>query len=181
MQPVRPGKTVIHNPQRLEWHPETGALVLVDHGPSGLAHEGGRSGNDEFNVVMPGSDLGWPVVAGGSEGGDLEGAVVEWTPSIAPGGLAVTSDPTGPWGLAAFVTGLADGRLRRLRFDRDDPSRIACQEPILDRGFGRLRLVVAAPDGSLWVGTSNRDGRGGPRDGDDLLLRLRPVASTPPS
>jgi hypothetical protein len=39
--------------------------------------------------------------------------------------------------------------------------------------FGRLRSVTAAPDGSLWLGTSNRDGYGGDaRDDDDKILRV---------
>ena len=38
--------------------------------------------------------------------------------------------------------------------------------------FGRIRTVERAPDGSLWIMTSNRDGRGRPRQGDDKVVRL---------
>jgi hypothetical protein len=42
--------------------------------------------------------------------------------------------------------------------------------------YGRIRTVVKAPDGTLWIATSNRDGRGSPHGGDDRIVALR-VAS----
>lgn len=42
-----------------------------------------------------------------------------------------------------------------------------------ERGrFGRLRDPVVGPDGGLYVLTSNRDGCGNPRPGDDRVDRL---------
>jgi glucose/arabinose dehydrogenase len=41
--------------------------------------------------------------------------------------------------------------------------------------FGRIRSMEEGPDGSLYLLTNNRDGRGVPQPGDDRLLRLKPI------
>jgi glucose/arabinose dehydrogenase len=40
--------------------------------------------------------------------------------------------------------------------------------------FGRLRAVAVGPDGWLYLSTSNKDGRGDVRDGDDKIIRVNP-------
>ena len=47
-------------------------------------------------------------------------------------------------------------------------------EPFLVGEYGRMRTVAVAPDGTLWVTTSNRDGRGEPTKGDDRIIQVRP-------
>jgi len=66
----------------------------------------------------------------------------------------------------------AAAALVRVRFNPSNPRRVAETEELLQGVFGRLRDVVSGPDGALYVATSNRDGRGRPRPGDDRILRI---------
>ncbi|MEQ9400291.1 MAG: PQQ-dependent sugar dehydrogenase [Longimicrobiales bacterium] len=167
----------IRHVQGLAWDPVTGAMVAIDHGPTSMPTENGRRDRDELNVVEAGANFGWPIVTGVTEGGPWTSASMQWTPAIAPAGLALM-DGVGPWSGSAFVTGLRGTSLRRIEFDRTSGQPVpACEETLLSTAYGRLRLVRPAPDGTLWVGTSNQDGRGIPRDGGDLLLRMHPPTS----
>jgi glucose/arabinose dehydrogenase len=168
----------VRHVQGLGWLPGTGELLAIDHGPTGLAVEGGRTDQDELDVVDPGANLGWPIVSGATRGGPLVSPIVVWTPALAPAGLAVYGHGGSAWQRSVFVTGLRGASLRRIALERTATGPVAvCEEILFANEYGRLRLVRAAPDGTLWVGTSNRDGRGVPRPSDDLVLRVHPPQS----
>jgi len=167
----------IRHVQGMDWDPETGQMFAIDHGPSGMAQEGYRGHRDELNAVGPGDHLGWPVVTGTTRGGPFTSALLQWTPAIAPAGMELYDGSVGEWAGSVFVTGLRGETLRRLRVSAGGEGRwrVDCQETVIERDYGRLRLVRTAPDGSLWVGTSNGDGRGVPGPQGDLIVRLRPA------
>ncbi|MAY97474.1 MAG: glucose sorbosone dehydrogenase [Nocardioides sp.] len=130
------------------------------------ASEFGQDRFDELNLITAGRDYGWPAVEG--EGGKGQGYVdpqVTWA-----------TDDASPSGLAYADGRLWLGALKGQRLWRVEVKGKKARKP---RAFfvgdhGRLRSVVAAPDGTLWVTTSNRDGRGSPVDGDDRILQIRP-------
>lgn len=126
------------------------------------ASEFGQNQYDELNRIEPGNNYGWPVVEGPSEDRRFTAPIATWaTNEASPSGLAVLGD-------RVYMACLRGQRLYRIAFDGSSP------EALLVGDYGRLRHVAAAPDGTLWVLTSNRDGRGRPTSSDDRILRLTP-------
>jgi glucose/arabinose dehydrogenase len=123
------------------------------------ASEFGENTYDELNRIVRGGDYGWPDVEGSDGPGGFRDPIAQWaTDECSPSGIAVVGGHAflgALQGRCVWSVDLATGRSRRWL-----------------EGHGRIRLVAAAPDGSLWVGTSNRDGRGSPTGGDDRLLRV---------
>ena len=52
---------------------------------------------------------------------------------------------------------------------------VQSHEALLEGVFGRIRDVVAGPDGALYFTTSNRDGRAQAGPNDDQVLRVVPA------
>jgi glucose/arabinose dehydrogenase len=158
------------NSQGLDWDPKSGLLVETEHGPSGFD---GPGGGDEVNVVEAGKNYGWPVVHHRAAHEGMVSPVLEYTPAVAPSGGSFSRGDLLPTFRGDFFFATLRGeRLIRVRFDPANPRRAAETEELLQGVYGRLRDVVSGPDGALYVATSNRDGRGRPRPGDDRILRI---------
>ena len=149
------------NIQGMDVHPETGIVWTNEHGPRG---------GDELNIQdKPGANYGWPVISYGinydgtiiteeTEKEGMEQPVVEWTPSIAPSGLAfVSSDKYPGWYGDALNGALAFQLISRIVLDGTE---FVHEERILE-GIGRIREVQQGPDGYIYFtnesnGTLNR-------------------------
>lgn len=153
------------NPQGLAWHPETGALYQSEHGPSG---EVGFGAHDEINIIEEGRNYGWPRIVGAPGRAPYVDPIAMWpNTSVPPAGMTFHKG-------ALYVATLRSEALIRLRIEG---RRVLSIERLFagdeyDGVLGRLRDAVDGPDGHLYVLTSNRDGRGSPRPGDDKILRM---------
>nr|WP_245717635.1 PQQ-dependent sugar dehydrogenase [Nocardia jejuensis] len=129
-----------------------------------FAAEFGQNTFDEINRIEPGRDYGWPEVEGVADtrDGRFTDPLLTWAPSDAsPSGIAITAD-------TLYVAALRGERLWTVPLR--DGSLGAPSAAVT--GLGRLRTVAVAPDGALWVTTSNTDGRGDIRTGDDRIVRF---------
>ncbi|MDP8952586.1 MAG: PQQ-dependent sugar dehydrogenase [Actinomycetota bacterium] len=142
-----------------------------------FASEFGQNTYDEVNRIVPGGNYGWPDVEG--EGGASQGyidpiATVTPTSELSPSGAEILKSGAIPqWEGSFFTAGLRGQRLWRLALD--ESGNVTERETLLQGEAGRLRHVAQAPDGSLWILTNNRDGRGSPIPSDDRILRLAPA------
>lgn len=156
------------NAQGIAFDTVSGDLMISEHG---------ARGGDEINRIVAGANYGWPIVTGGidypfarvSPFRSLEGyepAALEWTPSIAPAGLAIYQGSLfGDWSGDLLVPALKEQSVRRV-IRRD--GRIVGQQILLAELDERIRDVKVAPDGSIYVVTDGTEGR---------LLRVVPASS----
>lgn len=132
------------------------------------ATEFGQNTWDEINLIEPGRNYGWPVVEGQGD--------AETDPKFTKPLQAWRTADASCSGVAIVERVLAAACLRGERIwllELTASGSILGQPRALLTGeYGRLRTAVAAPDGSLWISTSNQDGRGEPAKDDDRIIRL---------
>lgn len=147
-------------------HRNPQGMVVVNGVP--YAHEHGSRGGDELNRIQPGANYGWPVTTGGIDYTyaritpyqrlpGIQPPLVEWTPSIAPAGLAWYDGALFPaWRGSLFVAALKEGSVRRVPLVGGTPGP---QEVLFLELGERIRDVRAGPDGAIYLLTDSPAGR----------------------
>jgi glucose/arabinose dehydrogenase len=125
--------------------------------------EFGQDTWDELNRIVEGHDYGWPRLEGKDGRGGSSDPLAQWRPdNCSPSGVAVLRG-------RAWLGALRGECLWSVRLHGPRRGHVVRH---LHGRLGRIRAVAAAPDGSLWIGTSNRDGRATPGPDDDRILRV---------
>ena len=144
------------NPQGMTWD-DNGNLFVAEFGPEK---------NDEINLIQAGKNYGWPEQqCSGNE--KFVDAILCYDPSIEPGGILYYSGETLDFESSFIMASMRSANLYQVDFGEG----LSSQKSILS-GIGRVRDVVESQDGSLYVITSNTDGKGFPDSMDDKLLRI---------
>jgi glucose/arabinose dehydrogenase/cytochrome c5 len=172
------------NAQGLTW--VDGQLYASEHGPAT---------DDEVNRILPGRNYGWPKVHGYCDRENEKEFcetyhVVEplkaWSPTIAVAGLSYYDSPAVPeWRHSLLVVNLKGQALRVLPLSEDGAA-VEGEHIYFQKHFGRLRDLCVAPNGDIYLSTSNRDWHprfqpflydtailGNPVD--DRIIRLQPA------
>ena len=154
------------NVQGAALNPWTGELWAHEHGPQG---------GDEVNVIRSGTNYGWPVITYGKNYGlgtrigegthreDVAPPLHQWTPSIAPSGMAFYDGDRFPgWRGSLLVGALKYRLLSRLELDGE---RVVREERMLEDVLGRIRDVRIGPDGLVYLLNDHPNG---------VIARLEP-------
>ncbi|WP_436788473.1 PQQ-dependent sugar dehydrogenase [Yinghuangia sp. YIM S10712] len=127
------------------------------------AAEFGQNTYDEINLITPGGNYGWPEVEGRGGSPEFIDPLIQWeTDEASPSGIAIVDD-------VIYVACLRGERVWQVPIEG---TQLGTAKAVMQDTYGRLRTVLPAP-GGLWVSTSNTDGRGSVRDGDDRILHVR--------
>jgi glucose/arabinose dehydrogenase len=157
-----PGNPVKGSPVWTMGHRNVQGLAFDGSGQL-WATEFGQDTWDELNRIDKARNYGWPVEEGKGDDKRFRNPYVQWrTDEASPSGLACLDG-------SLWAGALRGGRLWQIPLHDGTTGK---PRDYFVGTYGRMRTVVVAPDGNLWVTTSNRDGRGSPKPGDDKVIEI---------
>jgi glucose/arabinose dehydrogenase len=129
------------------------------------ASENSQKRFGELNVIAKGRNYGWPKADGPGTDAKLTNPLFSWPVADSScGGVAVVEQ--------TVATACLLGKRVYLLSVTGNGTVLGTPQQVLNNEYGRLRSVVAAPDGSLWVSTSNQEDAGQAGPDDDRIIRL---------
>ncbi|HET6481750.1 MAG TPA: PQQ-dependent sugar dehydrogenase [Actinoplanes sp.] len=129
------------------------------------ASERGQPKSGELNVITKGKNYGWPKADGAGGDAKLTDPLFSWAAAESGcAGVAVLEQ--------TVATACLLGQRVYLLNVTGNGTVLGTPQTVVAGEYGRLRGLVAAPDGSLWVGTSNQEDGGDPGPDDDRIVRL---------
>lgn len=160
------------NAQGITFHAD-GRLYSSEHGDAS---------EDEVNRIVSGGNYGWPYIEGRCNttteqtycaNTDFQEPLTVYMPTLGVSGLSSYDKDMFPeWRGNLLLASLKAGQLYRIVLDAQ--GRAVDEELLINYDYGRLRDVEVAPDGSIYIAISNRDGRGinpFPKTEDDQIIR----------
>ncbi len=145
-------------------------MYASEHGPSVFD---GQPGGDEINRILPKGNYGRNKISHEQTATGFINPIAIFTPAIAPGSLYIYKGTMFPQRKDHILIGMLRGQwLLRIQIDANNPDKIIAQEKIIDKTFWRVRYVTEWPDGSIYITTSNTDGRGNEQENDDKIIRI---------
>ena len=123
----------------------------------------GNSSKDELNLIQKGKNYGWPICEGPCNTAGMTNPVRTWgVAEASPSGLAIVND-------TLFMAALRGERLYRMKITGNTT---ATPTVHFQGTYGRLRTVEPAPDGGLWLTTTNGDKGGTPGGRNNKILHV---------
>jgi glucose/arabinose dehydrogenase len=147
------------NAQAILYDPTRDVIFSNEHGPDG---------GDELNIIQAGVNYGWPVITYGKDyiGGrispfteypNMQQPFIDWTPSIAPSGMAVHSGEMFKALNGDFLVSVL--KFKEVRWVQMDDMKVLRQVSLFKELGQRIRDVRVHPDGSIYILTDNAQGK----------------------
>ena len=139
------------NPQGMEINPFTGEIWTHEHGPRG---------GDEINIIKEGINYGWPKASYGinysgtkfTDKTSIKGMkdpLHQWTPSIAPSGMAFVNSRKYPAMHGNLLVGSL--KFRYISLCTIKNGKVINEEKLL-KDIGRVRSIEQGNDGYIYAG-----------------------------